>query len=141
MAAIYQWSESDVQELTTTLYPLEAVEELVFTADLDAAFMVTVPGDAADIHSAEVISVSKLSILLDLPLEEDSIDIHATTVVSVSKLQILIDLPLQEDAMDIYTTSVIDVTKAMVLVTAYSPDHGLVFTADVDTANCSMTPV
>ncbi len=115
MAAIYQWEVAGIVYTlyTTTLYPIEAVEALVFTIDLDSGSMVEIATDEIALGMS-LIAATLISILLEVPEQEDKIDLGI---------------------------SLIAATLESKLITTYHPDQGLIMTIDLDDANCSMTNV
>lgn len=140
MAAIYQWFEGTVvyQTWTTTLYPIEAVEKLAFTIDMDGGSMTPIDEDEMDVGVAFLSGV-KIQTLLTAPEQEDEMDV-GIAFLSGTKAVTLITAPTQEDEMDV-GVAFLSGSKELKLVTTYCPDEKLTFTIDVDTANCSMTPV
>jgi hypothetical protein len=115
MAAIYQWFEGlvEVQIWTTTLYPLEAAEGILFSTDLDIGQFQLLPNDTAQ---------------------------YTSTFLDADKELILLSTGPHDDFGQ-YASAFLDADKESKLVTIYSPDQGLIMDIDLDTANCSMDAV
>jgi hypothetical protein len=111
MAAIYQWFVGDIEVLTTTLYPIEVQEGLNFTIDLDYGNMRNVDNDDYIFAGGGFEDAYSTPILLTGPEPND-------------------DYIMSYGFDDAYPEDK--------LVIAYTPDQGLIFTVDLDSANCSM---
>jgi hypothetical protein len=136
MAAIYQWFVADVQVWTTTLYPVEAVEGLKFSIDVKGGLMWTPPEeDYAFSYGFD--GAAHQQILLTGPIEEDDYG-FACGFVSAGHTAILLVGPTEEDDYA-FSYGFSDAEIINKLITTYMPEQGLIFTIDVDSANCSMT--
>ena len=77
MAAIYQWliSGTEAMTVTTTPYPIEAIEYVQISCDLDQlSRMDDIPFDSADL-SFLLVNAGMKEVRLDMDLVTDSIDI------------------------------------------------------------------
>lgn len=139
MAAIYQWFKSgEYMVLTTTLYPIEASEALVFSIDISAGSMDTIKDDAMK-QGMTLLAGTLVLGLLDAPERNDGI-ITKLEVLEGTLNIILLDAPEQDDAMD-HSLELLSGTLEEKLVTTYSPPQGLIMDINLDAPNCSMTPV
>jgi hypothetical protein len=140
MAAIYQWFEGlvEVQIWTTTLYPLEAAEGILFSTDLDIGQFQLLPNDTAQ-YTSTFLDADKELILLSTGPHDDTAQ-YASTFLDADKELILLSTGPHDDFGQ-YASAFLDADKESKLVTIYSPDQGLIMDIDLDTANCSMDAV
>jgi hypothetical protein len=124
-----------VQEFTTTLYPVEATDAIAFDADLDVAYMVEYPEDNI-LQSGSLISGSIYPALISAPEQTDNI-LQSGSIISGSIYVGLITAPEQSGNV-LQSGSLISASIQSLLVTAYDPDHGLIMSIDLDAANCSL---
>lgn len=128
----------DIQEFTTTLYPVEASEGIVFNTDVDVISLDEISTDEMDFET-QFVSGQLIETLLTAPEQNDEIDFE-TQFVSGQLIETLLTAPEQNDEMD-FETQYISGDLVERLVTTYSPDHGLLMDIDLDSANCSLDPV
>jgi hypothetical protein len=128
-----------VQEFTTTLYPAEATDAISFSADLGSANLRNIPSDEAATTDFSIVSVFRNTILLSTNEGPDEAE-HSFDLVSVDRQTILLSTNEGPDEAE-HSWSLISVVREDLLVTAYSPDHGLIMSVDLDAANCSLDSV
>ena len=99
MAAIYQWFEGviEIQIWTTTLYPIEASEGIIFGVSVDSVVIRDIFEDEIEFTGAQFISGSKQVILLSMPEKQDEIEFTGPQFISGSIAQILITMPEKQD--------------------------------------------
>lgn len=128
----------DIQEFTTTLYPIEASEGIAFDIDLNVGWMQPFEESQAE-FTHQFIGVDRYNILINFEEGPDEID-FTHQFVDVVRQQILINFEEGPDEAE-FTHEFISVVREDLLVTCYSPDHGLLMAIDLDSANCSLDPV
>lgn len=139
MAAIYQWIENGIvyQVLTTTPYPIEAIEYAQISFDLGPdCSMTSIPGDSGD-HSFSFNDAEMTAVRLDLPQVSDSGD-HSFSLNDAEMTAIRLDLPEVADSGD-HSFSLNDADMKRRRIDALVPDEGLDISFTLDTSNCSMT--
>ena len=138
MAAIYQWLGRTYQLLTTTLYPIEAVESLSFDGDITYGSMSPVQSEAYA-TDGDVISATLIQLLLEYGPDTEE---YATDgdVISATLIQLLLEYGPDAEA---YRTDgdVISATLELKLVEVDTPDEELQFDGDIKPSGCSMTPI
>jgi len=137
MAAIYMWFQRDIQLLTTTLYPLEVVDEVQLEFNISSAAMTPINQEELDI-SANLIAVTMNQILLSYGTPQDELDISAN-LMAVNLYQILLSYGPGEDELDI-AGDVIEVELLDILVRTDTPDEKLQLDFDINSTGWSMTP-
>jgi hypothetical protein len=135
MAAIYQWFIGVEETVTTTLYPVELSEGLSFAVDLDYGDMRNIDNDDY-ILSYGFEDAYSVEILLTGPEPEDDY-IMSYGFDDAYFVVILLTGPEPNDDY-IMSYGFDDAYPEDKLVIAYTPDQGLIFTVDLDSANCSM---
>lgn len=139
MAAIYQWFVQNVQVLTTTLYPIEVLDAIQMSCQLGPGpALRSVPTDDFD-TSTSFISMGIKQLLKTTGPYDNEYD-STTSFVSMEIRQLLKITGPYDDIYDSITTMV-SVSLSEVLVTIDTPDEALEFAFELETINCSMTPV
>ena len=138
MAAIYMWFETDVQIWTTTLYPIEAVEGIMFTADLSYGDMHSIDEDSFTFNYG-FDDAFVTPILLDGPTPEDDYNWEYGFDDAFVD-DILLAGPVPEDDYN-FSYGFDDAFIEDLLITAYYPDQGIIMSIDLNSSGCSMTDV
>jgi hypothetical protein len=138
MAAIYQWFPGQAVLLTTTLYPVEVIDELRLGISVAGGSLSLVPIDDLQ-YGQTLTSVDLNQILLDYGPDEDDLQ-YGQTLTSVDLLEILLDYGPDTDDLQ-YGQTLVSVELANKLVIGDTPDEKLQLSCGVYPSGCSMTPV
>ena len=138
MAAIYMWFQRDVQVLTTTLYPLEVVDAVQFSFDIEDASMSLIPQDELG-YSADLLGVTLTEILLTYGPLQDQV-YYGADLLAVSLNTILLTHGPVNDELFI-SSDLLDVNLISLLVTVDTPDEKLQLDFDINATGWHMTPV
>jgi len=138
MAAIYMWFEAGIEFLTTTLYPIEMIDELQLNFNITDSSMSPIPQDSLNL-SYGMNGVILNQILIAYGPNLDELDISAG-LVSVLLNQILLSYGPNQDELDI-SYDLVNVQLVSLLVTADTPDEKLQLDFNISSSGCSMTPV
>lgn len=138
MAAIYMWFDGVDVTYTTTLYPLEAWEAVVFTVDIASGAMREIPRDTFLTH-AEFISGTITQIRYEQNIPEDTYLTHAGFI-SGTITQIRFEQNIPEDTYLTHAEFIGGIITPK-LITIYKPPDGTEFYIDLDYNNCSMDAV
>lgn len=128
----------DIQEFSTTLYPIESIEGIAFGIGLDFGLTQNVPEDTYS-FSYGFDGGSITQILLDGPTPDDTWS-FSYGFDGGFITQILLDGPTPDDSYS-FSYGFDGGEIQDLLVTTYSPDHGLLMAIDLDAANTSLDPV
>jgi len=141
MAAIYMWPVDDQILLTTTLYPVDAVEKLEISCAPLSGWLAPIPSESLETaHS--VIDMSYVQArwyLEDGPYEDELETAH--TVLDMTYVQTrwyLEDGPYDDELESAHT--VLDMTYVRKKVEADSPDEGLQLAITIETT-CTMDAI
>jgi hypothetical protein len=138
MAAIYQWFDFLEEEYTTTLYPVEVVELLEFTCELEGGGLYNIIEDEVDING-NLLSAELYQILISTTSPYDDADIDGD-LLSADLYQILISTTSPYDNADI-NGDLLDCTLLDLLVIVDTPDESLQLDMELYPSGCSMTDV
>lgn len=137
---VYMQYGGDGQEqiLTSTLYSIEAEDQIGFTIGLDTSYMTSIPIDEMDTVGTFQ-GGTLVSILNELDVVVDEMD-TVGTFLGGTLVSILNDLPLKLDEMDTIATFEGGLLYQK-LINGLAPDEQIDMTINIDVANCSMTPI
>jgi hypothetical protein len=140
MAAIYMWRVDEQTLLTTTLYPVEALDGVMMSTSFANGSMTTIPFESATIAAGELIgsyTQTRWFYTKDFGLEEATIAAGE-----------LIGTYTQTRWFYTHDTGIDETTIAagnltgsysLTRIFADSPDEGLEFSTAIEPSGCSMT--
>ena len=138
MAAIYQWFVDTDVIVTTTLYPVEAQDALVFDIDLSGSSMTEMNRDKLDIGQT-FLTITRTDVLITGTADPDSLDM-GQTFLTITRTDVLIDATADPDSLDIGQTF-LDISRSDILIRAQHPENGVYMTIGLDEAGTSLDPV
>ena len=137
----FQYGDTPIltEELTTTLYPLEATEQATFGISMGSASMGPIPIDQVNFTGTIAGVTMEVALLDDGPYDDD---VNFTgTIVSVEMLDILLSDGPYDDVVN-FSGLLTGVEMLEKLVSVFSPvEEVAAFSCTMVTANCSMTPI
>ena len=136
MAAIYQWFETNIQELTTTLYPIEVVEGMQFSVEMTEGSMRQASFDHMSVGHDAVSGTLVQVYQEDGPYDDHMMMDH--DAVSGVLVQVYLSDGPYDDHMSVSHDAVSGVL-ANGLIYALMPDEGMMF--GLSLTDASMTPV
>ena len=137
--AYFMWGAgTSVQSLTltTTLYPIEVVDQMDFSASLVFGGMSPIPKEALDM-GASAISANLETVLFQIGPYDEALDMGVAAV-SANLETVLFQIGPYDEALDV-SVSAISANLTTLLVSALMPDEGIDFS--VALISGSMTPV
>ena len=141
MAAIYAWFGAAVEYITTTLYPVEAIDSVALNASIKTGSMSLVPGEEFDVGH-DIVSGSYIQLrwfYTDGPYIDEFEVSHNVTSGSYIQLRwFYVDGPYDE-AFDV-SHDLESSSYTLLLIEADSPDESLQLSCVIN-ASCSMTGV
>ena len=124
MAAIYQWFETDIQYLTTTLYPVEAIDGMSLSLEPIEGSMRLVPDEhlkmSASFISGDLVQVYQVTGPYDEQLE------MSATFISGDLVQVYLSTGPYDEQLEMSATFISgDLQRGLIYATM--PDDGLGF--------------
>lgn len=139
MAAIYQWFPTgQLMFLTTTPYPIEALDSFDFSVTLDLGGMYLIPNEGFD-STMTMMSMDLRQILKTTGPYYEAFD-STMTMMSMDLKQILKTTGPYYEAFD-STMTFLSMDLVAKLVTIDTPDEGMAVSITLSTSDCSMTPI
>lgn len=138
MAAIYMWFDDEQMVLTTTLYPIEAVDAQTMSADVSLGLLYNIDEDDIK-NSGEFLGGLMPVILITYGPDEEDIK-NAGDLTSITMPVILISYgPDEEDIKN--AGDLMGISMPLKLVDVFAPDQMMRNVCDVNPSACSMTTI